>query len=252
MGMSLLYFFKKLPHEQFNFRFYLLLPFLIEARVHSVNDEKWQKTTGTARGENFLWLWSKIRWRLNSCSKVARSCISMHRSWIWNRRGGDDRRTEKHGSTRGRGISVREALMQALALSVTLSRPLRDDQDTAHFHQTWGYRCRVGRGELGHPWRMADMSEPVKDLGLLCCLPGDWAYLGNPSWSLRTPEAVLAVESSEFSQCSLATWRDWCLSLLRAAPYHLSSVRNIWNSKVGWGEPTQCLRGQCLVRYNKP
>lgn len=40
MGLSLLYFFKK----QFNFRFYLLLPFISEAKGHSVNDGKWQET----------------------------------------------------------------------------------------------------------------------------------------------------------------------------------------------------------------
>ena len=54
MSLSLFYFSKIFPHGQFNFRFYLLLPVIIEARGHSVNDEK-----GTAKGENSLWVWSK-------------------------------------------------------------------------------------------------------------------------------------------------------------------------------------------------
>lgn len=75
-GLSLLHFFKKLPHGQFNFRFYLLLPFIVEARGHPANEKK-QKTQAQLMEKFFLW--SKILWRPHSCPRVARSCISKHR-----------------------------------------------------------------------------------------------------------------------------------------------------------------------------
>lgn len=39
--------------------------------------------------------------------------------------------------------------------------------------------------------------------------------------------------------------------VIRAALYHLSSRKNIWNCKAVWKEPIQRLRGQGLVRYNE-
>lgn len=68
-------------------------------------------------------------------------------------------------------------------------------------------------------WTLSGLVED--DLGLLCCLRGNLAHLGNPSLSFGTPEAVLFLASFLVCHYSLVTREELVLlGPLRAALYH--------------------------------
>lgn len=126
----------------------------------------------------------------------------MHRPGVLDRRvKWRERERDKCGSRRSRGFPSEKYLREH---QLSLSSLFPNVQDMPTF-PTSGV---VAFQQVMESWTLSGLVE--EDLGLLCCLRGNLAHLGNPSLSFGTPEAVLFLASFLVCHYSLVTERNWC------------------------------------------